>query len=455
VRRSALPHLLSSGKRRRPLRPASPGGAEPGSDSPLGDAAAAARRRRAAAWSTGPSRELCVQAGNRSRVRSGPAPAPGDQRVSLAAPRVKAETGKRQIEDQRFLPQTVAYTGNEKPGTIIINTSERHLYYVMGDGQARRYGVGVGKEGHAWSGTEKITRKAEWPDWRPPAEMIKRVREKEGRILPVHMEGRPGKPAGRAGALSRLDALPDSRHQPALDHRQGRFVGLHPDAQRGRHRTVRARQGWRQGYRDVISRSLLCSHYNGSNRPGHAPPAPGSCFGSFTRPRYDFALATTVDPHKINGTFCDQGRKHANEGKRAMTLTRLFTTICHTDRGRQRADACSFSHQGACRASTHAHGPPRRGSSIQRMAFSGGLEVSTIEEAQAGVHAQEGPAQVTNEKPGTIIVDTSTKYLYYVEGQQPRDPLWRRCRPRGLRLVGNREGWDARPNGRTGAHRPP
>jgi lipoprotein-anchoring transpeptidase ErfK/SrfK len=114
--------------------------------------------------------------------------------VALAAPRVKAAP-TRQIED-RFLPQTVAYTGNQKPGTIIINTSERHLYYVMGDGQARRYGVGVGKEGHAWSGTEKITRKAEWPDWRPPAEMIKRVREKEGRILPAHMKGGPENPLG-------------------------------------------------------------------------------------------------------------------------------------------------------------------------------------------------------------------------------------------------------------------
>ena len=114
--------------------------------------------------------------------------------VSLAAPRVKAKPTS-QI-DQRFLPQTVSYTGNQAPGTIIINTSERYLYHVMGDGQARRYGVGVGKEGHAWSGTERISRKAEWPDWRPPAEMIKRVREKEGRILPVHMAGGPANPLG-------------------------------------------------------------------------------------------------------------------------------------------------------------------------------------------------------------------------------------------------------------------
>ncbi|PHR25490.1 MAG: hypothetical protein COA37_01230 [Hoeflea sp.] len=114
--------------------------------------------------------------------------------ASLAAPRVKPKPAS-QI-DQRFLPQTVSYSGSEKPGTIIINTSERYLYHVMANGQARRYGVGVGKEGHAWSGTEKITRKAEWPDWRPPAEMIKRVREKEGRILPAHMKGGPENPLG-------------------------------------------------------------------------------------------------------------------------------------------------------------------------------------------------------------------------------------------------------------------
>jgi len=114
--------------------------------------------------------------------------------VALAAPRVKPKPVS-QI-DQRFMPQMVSYTGNQKPGTIIINTSERHLYFVTGNGQARRYGVGVGKEGHAWSGSEKITRKAEWPGWTPPAEMIKRVREKEGRILPAHMVGGPANPLG-------------------------------------------------------------------------------------------------------------------------------------------------------------------------------------------------------------------------------------------------------------------
>tara|TARA_R110002020_G_scaffold96186_20_gene230612 strand:+ start:5452 stop:6219 length:768 start_codon:yes stop_codon:yes gene_type:complete len=114
--------------------------------------------------------------------------------AALAAPRTKPAPVSQL--DPQFLPQTVAYDGDQKPGTIIIDTSARFLYHVMGDGQARRYGVGVGKEGHAWSGTERISRKAEWPDWRPPAEMIKRVREKEGRILPVHMPGGPENPLG-------------------------------------------------------------------------------------------------------------------------------------------------------------------------------------------------------------------------------------------------------------------
>jgi lipoprotein-anchoring transpeptidase ErfK/SrfK len=114
--------------------------------------------------------------------------------VALAAPRIKPKPASQL--DPKFLPQTVSYDGNQKPGTIIIDTNQRFLYYVMGNGQARRYGVGVGKEGFGWSGTEKISRKAEWPSWRPPAEMIKRVREKEGRILPVHMQGGPENPLG-------------------------------------------------------------------------------------------------------------------------------------------------------------------------------------------------------------------------------------------------------------------
>jgi len=98
------------------------------------------------------------------------------------------------IEPQ-FLPQTVAYETQEKPGTIVIDTNNRFLYLVMGDGRARRYGVGVGKPGFEWAGVHKITRKAEWPDWTPPQEMLSREAAK-GHFLPAHMEGGEANPLG-------------------------------------------------------------------------------------------------------------------------------------------------------------------------------------------------------------------------------------------------------------------
>ncbi|HEU4986756.1 MAG TPA: L,D-transpeptidase family protein [Rhizobiaceae bacterium] len=97
--------------------------------------------------------------------------------------------------DPKFLPQTVVYDGPHQPGTIVIDTAAKFLYLVEAGGQARRYGVGVGKEGFLWKGTETISQKREWPDWRPPAEMIAREKKK-GRILPVHMEGGPANPLG-------------------------------------------------------------------------------------------------------------------------------------------------------------------------------------------------------------------------------------------------------------------
>jgi lipoprotein-anchoring transpeptidase ErfK/SrfK len=94
-----------------------------------------------------------------------------------------------------YLPQTVDYGGPEKPGTIVIDTTQNFLYLVQPNGKARRYGVGTGKPGFEWAGTHKVTQKREWPDWRPPAEMIARERKK-GRILPVHMKGGPANPLG-------------------------------------------------------------------------------------------------------------------------------------------------------------------------------------------------------------------------------------------------------------------
>jgi lipoprotein-anchoring transpeptidase ErfK/SrfK len=82
-----------------------------------------------------------------------------------------------------------------EPGTIIVRTPERALYYVLPGGRALRYKVGVGKQGFQWSGNSKIEMKREWPSWNPPAVMIARE-AKKGNIIPDHMEGGPNNPLG-------------------------------------------------------------------------------------------------------------------------------------------------------------------------------------------------------------------------------------------------------------------
>ena len=79
----------------------------------------------------------------------------------------------RRVSPQ-FLRQEVSYNGSEKAGTIVIDTTDHHLYYVLGDGRAMRYGIGVGRDGFGWSGDVKIGRKAQWPGWTPPVSMQKR-----------------------------------------------------------------------------------------------------------------------------------------------------------------------------------------------------------------------------------------------------------------------------------------
>jgi lipoprotein-anchoring transpeptidase ErfK/SrfK len=101
---------------------------------------------------------------------------------------------KAQIAPQ-FLPQIVSYHTQHPAGTIVIDTPNRFLYLVLADGKARRYGVGVGKPGFEWAGTHQVTRKAEWPSWTPPKEMITREAAK-GHYLPAFMEGGPQNPMG-------------------------------------------------------------------------------------------------------------------------------------------------------------------------------------------------------------------------------------------------------------------
>ncbi|WP_022721306.1 L,D-transpeptidase [Rhodopseudomonas sp. B29] len=91
----------------------------------------------------------------------------------------------------RLRRTVVAYDSTQPPGTIVIDTAHTYLYYILGGGRALRYGVGVGREGFTWAGTQTITRKAEWPDWHPPAEMIARQP-----YLPRFMAGGPGNPLG-------------------------------------------------------------------------------------------------------------------------------------------------------------------------------------------------------------------------------------------------------------------
>lgn len=87
--------------------------------------------------------------------------------------------------------ETIAYQGPYGEGTIIVNTAERRLYYVLGDGKALKYGIGVGRPGFTWTGAHRVTRKAEWPGWTPPPPMRKRQPD-----LPYHMPGGPDNPLG-------------------------------------------------------------------------------------------------------------------------------------------------------------------------------------------------------------------------------------------------------------------
>jgi lipoprotein-anchoring transpeptidase ErfK/SrfK len=87
--------------------------------------------------------------------------------------------------------ETVSYSGPHRPGTIVVSTAERRLYLVLPNGKAMKYGVGVGRPGFAWGGAKAVTRKAEWPSWTPPAQMLKRRPD-----LPRFMPGGPENPMG-------------------------------------------------------------------------------------------------------------------------------------------------------------------------------------------------------------------------------------------------------------------
>jgi lipoprotein-anchoring transpeptidase ErfK/SrfK len=134
-------------------------------------------------------------------------PAPRDQAAfPQYAPQDDQQLGSTDDGITNELPpalrrQVVSYSGTEPAGTIVIDTPHEFLYLTLGDGQALRYGIGVGRQGFTWSGVETISRKAEWPDWIPPAEMVARQP-----YLPRWVGGGPGNPLGaRAMYLGNTD----------------------------------------------------------------------------------------------------------------------------------------------------------------------------------------------------------------------------------------------------------
>ncbi|GHA31175.1 hypothetical protein GCM10007989_28900 [Devosia pacifica] len=109
----------------------------------------------------------------------------------LVEPRDHVVVRDTSVAADIYVRQVVSYPGHEAPGTLVVDTRVHFLYYVLGDGRALRYGIGVARNGFEWHGSHRITRKAEWPSWTPPAAM--RQREPH---LPAHMPGGIDNPLG-------------------------------------------------------------------------------------------------------------------------------------------------------------------------------------------------------------------------------------------------------------------
>src|SRR6202012_3180541 len=136
--------------------------------------------------------------------------------VSALPARDQPETAPAQLPPN-LRRQEVAFPTKEPAGTIVVDTPNTYLYYILGNGRAIRYGVRVGRDGFTWTGVQKISRKAEWPDWHPPPEMIDRQP-----YLPRFMAGGPGNPLGaRAMYLGSTVYRIHGTHQPSTS---GKFV---------------------------------------------------------------------------------------------------------------------------------------------------------------------------------------------------------------------------------------
>jgi lipoprotein-anchoring transpeptidase ErfK/SrfK len=147
------------------------------------------------------SRPASVQPVRKPSARQAPLPPPLPARTSApvpvpvpapaSAPAPLVEIQKTADAPGKLVRQVVDYVSHEAPGTVVIDTGNTFLYLVLNGGQAMRYGIGVGREGFTWSGEQAVARKAEWPDWRPPADMLSRQP-----YLPRFMAGGPGNPLG-------------------------------------------------------------------------------------------------------------------------------------------------------------------------------------------------------------------------------------------------------------------
>src|SRR3984957_4592210 len=130
--------------------------------------------------------------------------------------------------------QVVSYQGNEAAGTVIVDTAHTYLYLILGGGKAMRYGIGVGREGFTWSGTQTITRNAEWPDWMAPAAGVDRAPA----VSAALGRRRPRQSARRPRHVSRRHRLPHPRHQRSDHDRPARFERFHPLGERRRDRSL-------------------------------------------------------------------------------------------------------------------------------------------------------------------------------------------------------------------------
>jgi lipoprotein-anchoring transpeptidase ErfK/SrfK len=119
----------------------------------------------------------------------------GSDDLAMMQPDQDSMDYNMQSTDERLAVQTVSFTRDLAPGSVLVKTRERKLYFVLPGGQALRYPVGVGRDGFTWSGRNQISRKAEWPTWRPPTIMIERE-AKRGHFLPDEMQGGPENPLG-------------------------------------------------------------------------------------------------------------------------------------------------------------------------------------------------------------------------------------------------------------------